>query len=241
MAEKQFDYFYQLHKEIQLKIRNSILYVLSVFLFVSFFLRFITFPVTVQSVSMEPDFAPHSFVFVTPLAAAHAEFPVFASVDRGDVVLISPDVPVKTGLPLQILERVVSFFTFQHISVLNYQHLVSRSPALSRLAGMPGDTIYMRDHILYVKPLGASRFSTEFELAETKYNTIVKPVLVDWNSSIGVAGEFAELTLGENEYFFLCDNRSSSVDSRLWGPVTGERIAGKAWLRYLPIERFAKL
>jgi signal peptidase I len=189
---------------------------------------------------MEPDFTQNSFVFVTPLAAAKAEFPVLVAVDRGDVVLVSHGDYAKTFLR-KFADASSSFFSFRRYSSSNTQHLVSFSPSLSRVVGMPGDTIYMKDQVLYVKPQNSEKYYTEFELSKKNYNTIVKPTPLDWNSAIGVAGQFAEINLKSNEYFLLCDNRSSSVDSRLWGPVDGGRIAGLAWLRYLPVDRIAKL
>jgi signal peptidase I len=240
MARK-YDYVTQRRRELYAKIRDTILYAVVVIAFVTFVLHFLTFPVMVQSVSMEPDFRPNSFVFVTPLVASVAEFPVIATVDRGDVALVSHGERTKVSFPRKFAEEAFSFFSARRFSLSNPQHFVSLSPSLSRVVGMPGDTIYMKDQVLYVKPKGAAQFYTEFELSPKKYNTIVKPAPLDWNGAIGVAGQFTEITLLSNEYFFLSDNRSSSVDSRIWGPVAGERIVGLAWLRYLPLDRFAKL
>jgi signal peptidase I len=240
MAKKQYDYVSQLRRKIHIKIINITLFVVIVIALVAFVLRFLTFPVIVQSVSMEPDFTQNSFVFVTPLAAAKAEFPVLGAIARGDVALVSHGERETTFLRA-FTDAASSFFSFRRYSASNAQHLVSLSPSLSRVVGMPGDTIYMKDQVLYIKPQGSSKFYTEFELSEKKYNTIVKPVPLDWNSAIGVAGQFKEISLKSNEYFLLGDNRSSSVDSRLWGPVDGKLIAGLAWLRYLPVDRFAKL
>lgn len=52
------------------------------------------------------------------------------------------------------------------------------------------------------------------------------------------AGQWCDVTLGPNEYFVLGDNRGNSADSRFWGPVTGENIRGKAWLRFYPLDEF---
>lgn len=40
-------------------------------------------------------------------------------------------------------------------------------------------------------------------------------------------GQSYPLTLGENEYFVLGDNRENSQDSRNYGPIQGSRIKGK--------------
>ncbi|MBK9125434.1 MAG: signal peptidase I [Chloroflexi bacterium] len=44
--------------------------------------------------------------------------------------------------------------------------------------------------------------------------------------------------LGPNEYFLMGDNRNESKDSRQFGPVTRDRIVGRAIWRYLPPQDF---
>jgi len=45
------------------------------------------------------------------------------------------------------------------------------------------------------------------------------------------------ISLGEDEYFVLGDNRNSSKDSRSFGPVNGSFIIGKVFLRGWPFNR----
>ena len=45
------------------------------------------------------------------------------------------------------------------------------------------------------------------------------------------------ISLGDNEYFLLGDNRNSSKDSRSFGPVDGSFIIGKVFFRGWPLSR----
>ncbi|MEX0913140.1 MAG: signal peptidase I [Candidatus Paceibacterota bacterium] len=42
------------------------------------------------------------------------------------------------------------------------------------------------------------------------------------------------ITLGEDEYFVMGDNRTHSSDSRTWGALDKGEIVGRAWLRLFP-------
>lgn len=46
-----------------------------------------------------------------------------------------------------------------------------------------------------------------------------------------------EITLKENEYYVLGDNRGASSDSRIWGPVTKNFIVGRALVRLWPFNK----
>ena len=55
-------------------------------------------------------------------------------------------------------------------------------------------------------------------------------------SSVKTSGK-VDVTLGEEQYYVLGDNRSASLDSRVIGPIGKDDIVGKAWLRAWPFSR----
>lgn len=82
---------------------------------------------------------------------------------------------------------------------------------IKRIIGLPGDRVLVRGG-------KATVYSGGKEIQVT-----------------GPANGFADLTLGEDQYFVLGDNRYNSFDSRNWGPVPRKDIIGLARLRLFPI------
>ena len=48
----------------------------------------------------------------------------------------------------------------------------------------------------------------------------------------------APLTVPAGKYFLMGDNRSYSADSRAFGPFTRDKLVGRVWLRYWPLNTF---
>lgn len=92
---------------------------------------------------------------------------------------------------------------------------------IKRVIGLPGETIQIVGDTIYING----------EVLEENYGK-------DPMTKAGIAKE--PLTLGEDEYFVLGDNRAVSEDSRYpeIGPVTRDKIAGKAVLRIYPFSKF---
>ncbi len=222
-------YSYSLKKERQRRTVFLILFFISLYIFINLVITYIAYPVYQNSVSMIPDVPEKSVVMVSPLLTTY---------ERGDVVLLK----ARNSLDVNFFKRqadiFIRFFTAQKISILEDSELPASRAHLRRVVGMPGDTIYMRDYVLYIKPAGEKHFLTEFEIVNNPYNVTFFVPPADWDTGIGVKGSFDEITLSYNQYFVLSDNRKASDDSRLWGTVSAEDISAKVLMCYFPFKNF---
>ncbi len=223
---------YQMKKERRRRIGFVILFFICLYIFINVVISYLIYPVRQNSVSMIPDIPEKSVVMVSPVAG---------NFERGDVVLLESRFLPKKNFFISQINRLVRFFTAQQISLFEHNDLPSSKSHVRRVVGMPGDTIYMRDYVLYIKPAGERHFLTEFEIVEEPYNVTFYVPPADWDTEIGVKGSFDEITLAYNEYFVLADNRKSSDDSRLWGAVKKDEIAAKVLMCYFPFRNFKLL
>lgn len=90
---------------------------------------------------------------------------------------------------------------------------------IKRIIGMPGESVRISDGQIYIN---------DEVLQEDFGNTDIMHA--------GIASD--EITLKDDEYFLLGDNRNNSTDSRAAeiGPVAKEAIIGRAWARIWPIK-----
>lgn len=96
--------------------------------------------------------------------------------------------------------------------------VVFRSPKgrrvdfIKRIVGLPGESVRVQGGKVHIND----------ELLRESYET-------------QQTGGDVSVTLGDNQYFVLGDNRGSSSDSRSFGPIDKSSIRGRAWLVYWPI------
>lgn len=98
-------------------------------------------------------------------------------------------------------------------------HKDPRQFFIKRVIGLPGDSVEIRKGKVYIN----DEYLTE------QY--------VDEDNFVDVS--IARTVLDEGEYFLLGDNRSNSLDSRVFGPVEEKYIVGRVWFRTWPFDRFS--
>ncbi|MGB4627819.1 MAG: signal peptidase I [Erysipelotrichaceae bacterium] len=89
---------------------------------------------------------------------------------------------------------------------------------IKRVIGLPGDTIKCLDGKIYI--------NNEEKSNEYGYGSNL---------------QFSQITLKEDEYFVMGDNRENSLDSRYFGPVTSEQILGTTDFIIFPFNRFGSV
>lgn len=184
----------------------------------------------IRQESMLPEFTYGSRIFSTPIYR-------LSSLKRGSLVFVE-NMEQKDNIFQNLIKKVVSFFTFQLYTPFNKQNNISTKYLLRRVVGLPGDTIYMKDFILYVKKNGEQHFLTEFEVSDYDYNINTEGLTEDWKGNLPFSGTLEEVTLSEGEYFLLSDNRLHSFDSRLMGKVEAKtKIKQRVIFKYWPINK----
>lgn len=86
---------------------------------------------------------------------------------------------------------------------------------IKRVIGLPGETISIDNGKVFI----------DGEMLD-------EPYIEHFSSDVHAA-----VTLGDNEYFVMGDNRTNSLDSRQLGPIHEDYIIGRVWIRGWPIDR----
>jgi signal peptidase I len=202
----------------------------------------------IDSVSMAPALEPGNRVVVSLLAFGpripftRARLPGVREPARGDLVIVEPPWVGTAPAARQLLEPIAGFFTGQHATLIrDFDGGRRNRYVVKRIIGVPGDTVRMQGFTASIRPRGAADFTPEAQLIHEQFERRIDFAPTNWEPSLPFSGTAADVTLGPDEYFVLGDNRTSSSDSRSWGPLDGPRIVGRLVFRYWPPRSFGGL
>ena len=127
----------------------------------------------------------------------------------------------KNGEYLVVDQLTYRFAEPQHGDVIVFRFPNNPSQFfIKRIIGIPGETVRIENGKLFIAR-GEDEARVEIPVAEPY---------------AGPGGfESKTLALGDNEYFVMGDNRSASLDSRSWGPLSRDLIRGRALVRLFPV------
>ena len=97
---------------------------------------------------------------------------------------------------------------------------------IKRIIALPGERLLIRDGIVYING-----------------HRLDEPYLPEaWTQDNNYPNDGTDgRVIPANEYFVMGDNRNKSQDSRSFGPISRDRIDGKAWFRIWPFDTFGNI
>ena len=203
---------------------KSIAGTVAIFLFLrTFFIEAYRIP----SGSMIPSLLVGDWLFVNKLVYGphvpftHYNFPGYAEPQRGEIVVF------ESPYQADQVER-----------------NEDPTPTLvKRLIGMPGDTLYMRDALVYVNGLAQRQGYTSSDQLQGDPNE-VSP-LFDWQKGVGLKASrfgaapaqpthdnWGPFVVPPEHFWMMGDNRYDSKDSRYWGFVPRKNVRGRPLFVY---------
>lgn len=97
---------------------------------------------------------------------------------------------------------------------------------IKRCIGVPGDKIEIKDKVVYVNG----------EKLDEPY--VYHKDIRTFPAQYTPRDNYGPVTVPENSFFVMGDNRDFSADSRFWGFLPHRYLRGKAWLVYWPPSRW---
>ncbi|HEY6543337.1 MAG TPA: signal peptidase I [Dokdonella sp.] len=155
---------------------------------------------------------------------------------EGDVVLVDR-LAYDLKLPLTDI-RLLPLADPRRGDIVTFSSPRDGTRLIKRIVAIPGDTVEVRDDVLLVngvastyddlrrvpEPLGGGRVAQALRATE---HTADDSRQVQFLSR-AAQRDAGPLTLPDDQYFMLGDNRDNSEDSRYIGPVPRERLIGRA-------------
>lgn len=178
-----------------------------------------------QTVSVDNS-SPRSLIIYTVVALGLAFFIRFF-IAAPYVVSGASMIPTFYDYHYLIIDRVTYGFDEPvrgDVIVLDLPQDTSRA-LIKRVIGLPGETVSLSDNAVTIVN------------SEHPNGFVLNEPYLDANNLGGPTD--MSVTLAEDQYFVLGDNRRVSADSRSWGVLPREDIVGRAFLRLFPFDQIA--
>jgi signal peptidase I len=162
----------------------------------------------IPSGSMHPTLIEKDRIFVEKMTR------IYRPLQRGDVIVFYPPDENLPNDPLSLLARFTGIFC-KDIAYIK------------RIVGMPGDELEIRleDDGEYFTFINGKKLEEPYILSQANWLRCRDDMYC------------GPLTVPENSYFLMGDNRGNSQDSRFWGFLPSDRVIGRSAFVFWPLDR----
>ncbi|NIZ40807.1 signal peptidase I [Entomospira entomophila] len=226
------------YQQSQAIVQTSIKYFFMVFglIILLYFIRFALFSTyVIPNDAMLPTYVRGDMVLASSLGLSdiYDAIPITHTLKRGDIVLVESPGVDKQPWWAWIVNPVIRFMSGNFVWIKSKKEERGvPSLIVKRVVALPGDTIRMQGHELFVKTVDGEFFVSEFEASDAVYEVTIPIRHEAWLQNTPFSGDVSSYTLGEDEYFVLGDNRTYINDSRTFGVVSRYQIHAVVLFRY---------
>ncbi|WP_166172684.1 signal peptidase I [Rubrobacter tropicus] len=133
------------------------------------------------------------------------------------ITTASMDPTLRAGDSVLATKFAYRFADPERGDVILFEAPADGAPTIKRVVGVAGDTVAVRDGVLFVNGEKTREGYVDYNLTDATF--------------------FGPTDVPEGSVYVMGDNRSNSLDSRSYGPVPREDVLGGIDLRIWPLER----
>jgi len=146
----------------------------------------------------------------------------FTDPKQGDIVIFYYPADPEEPEPREDFAKILGPIYIDKTTWLPKWH--QKKNVVKRVIGMPGDVIEVKNKLAFVNG-EEYKYGTEQYIDSRNISRSKGRIYWD-NEFMGSRDNFGPVTVPENQYFVMGDNRDVSGDSRFWGFLPREDIAG---------------
>lgn len=181
---------------------------------------FIGTPTTVKQRSMYPTLKPDEKLILNRLSITMKK-----DIKRGEIITFEAPSITKISHENANMANPVAIYNNEPKGIWeNFVYNVlefGKTSYIKRVIALPGEHVEIKDNKVYING-----------------EQLDEPYLASSVVTTPLDGEFFDLIVPEGYIFAMGDNRPQSTDCRSFGCIPIDKIEGKVWIRFWPLNKF---